>query len=144
MTACRTAYFTDQLYAALTLIDRGILSAGTRGSMHGEIGHTQFPAQEHPGLRRRKSRYRGGALSSTANFLKGHGWRAGRRIPARRRPILQLSRPGMPLLSISGPSRSSAGRSTEGRASLRDAEGRAPPGKAPINFAFPAICAISA
>jgi membrane-bound lytic murein transglycosylase B len=38
----RTAYFTEQLYAALTLIDRGILSAGTRGSMHGEIGHTQF------------------------------------------------------------------------------------------------------
>src|SRR5262245_58654661 len=38
----RTAYFTDQLYATLTLIDRGILSASTRGSMHGEIGHTQF------------------------------------------------------------------------------------------------------
>src|SRR6266852_8068794 len=38
----RTAYFTEQLYATLTLIDRGILSAGTRGSMHGEIGHTQF------------------------------------------------------------------------------------------------------
>ena len=38
----RTAYFTDQLYAALTLVERGILSAGTRGSMHGEVGHTQF------------------------------------------------------------------------------------------------------
>jgi membrane-bound lytic murein transglycosylase B len=38
----RTAYFTDQLHATLTLIDRGILSASTRGSMHGEIGHTQF------------------------------------------------------------------------------------------------------
>jgi membrane-bound lytic murein transglycosylase B len=38
----RSAYFTDQLYAALTLIDRGILSASTRGSMHGEVGHTQF------------------------------------------------------------------------------------------------------
>src|SRR5258707_13731070 len=38
----RTAYFTEQLNATLTLIDRGILSAGTRGSMHGEIGHTQF------------------------------------------------------------------------------------------------------
>ena len=32
----RSAYFTDQLYAALTLIDRGILSASTRGSMHGD------------------------------------------------------------------------------------------------------------
>ena len=38
----RSAYFTDQLYAALTLMERGILSAGTRGSMHGEVGHTQF------------------------------------------------------------------------------------------------------
>src|SRR6185312_15196893 len=34
----RSAYFTDQLYATLTLIDRGVLSASTRGSMHGEIG----------------------------------------------------------------------------------------------------------
>src|SRR3954466_3465611 len=36
----RSAYFTDQLYAALTLIDRGIFSPSTRGSMHGEVGHT--------------------------------------------------------------------------------------------------------
>src|SRR5262245_50529939 len=28
----RSAYFTEQLYAALTLVDRGVLSAGTRGS----------------------------------------------------------------------------------------------------------------
>jgi membrane-bound lytic murein transglycosylase B len=74
----RTAYFTDQLYAALTLIDRGILSAATRGSMHGEVGHTQF-------LPKNILSYGVGgsldsaanALSSTANFLKGHGWRAG-------------------------------------------------------------------
>ena len=38
----RTEYFTEQLYAALKLIDRGILSANTRGSMHGEVGQTQF------------------------------------------------------------------------------------------------------
>ncbi len=38
----RSAYFTEQLNAALTLVDRGALSAGTRGSMHGEVGHTQF------------------------------------------------------------------------------------------------------
>src|SRR5713226_8251172 len=74
----RTAYFTDQLYAALTLIDRGILSAATRGSMHGEVGHTQF-------LPKNILSYGVGgnldsaanALTSTANFLKGHGWRAG-------------------------------------------------------------------
>src|SRR5919108_5212862 len=38
----RSAYFTEQLYAALSLIDRGVLSAESRGSMHGEMGHTQF------------------------------------------------------------------------------------------------------
>jgi membrane-bound lytic murein transglycosylase B len=74
----RSAYFTDQLYAALTLIDRGILSPGTRGSMHGEVGHTQF-------LPKNILEYGTGgtldspanALASTANFLKGHGWRPG-------------------------------------------------------------------
>ena len=38
----RSAFFTDQLYAALKLIDQGALSANARGSMHGEIGQTQF------------------------------------------------------------------------------------------------------
>ncbi|HUC02296.1 MAG TPA: lytic murein transglycosylase, partial [Methyloceanibacter sp.] len=38
----RPEYFTEQLYAALTLIDRGTLSASTRGAMHGEVGQTQF------------------------------------------------------------------------------------------------------
>ena len=74
----RSAYFTDQLYAALTLIDRGTLSAAARGSMHGEIGHTQF-------LPKNILNYGVGAnldvasnaLASTANFLRAHGWRAG-------------------------------------------------------------------
>ncbi len=74
----RSAYFTDQLYAALALIDRGVLSAGSRGSMHGEIGQTQF-------LPKNILNYGTGgnldnaanALSSTANFLKAHGWSAG-------------------------------------------------------------------
>src|SRR6476620_545956 len=38
----RPEYSTEHLYAALQLIDRGVLSASTRGSMHGEIGQTQF------------------------------------------------------------------------------------------------------
>src|SRR5512135_2434365 len=38
----RPEYFTEQLYAALHLIDRGVLSPSTRGSMHGEVGQTQF------------------------------------------------------------------------------------------------------
>ena len=74
----RPAFFTDQLYATLTLIDRGTLSAGTRGSMHGEIGQTQF-------LPKSILNYGTGgnldiaanALASTANFLRAHGWRAG-------------------------------------------------------------------
>ena len=74
----RSAYFTDQLEAALTLVDRGVFSSETRGSMHGEVGQTQF-------LPRTVLEYGtggsletpAGALTSTANFLKAHGWRAG-------------------------------------------------------------------
>lgn len=74
----RSAYFTDQLYAALQLVDRGILTGNTRGAAHGEVGHTQF-------LPKNVLTYGTGgsldnvgtALNSTANFLKGHGWRAG-------------------------------------------------------------------
>jgi membrane-bound lytic murein transglycosylase B len=74
----RTAFFTEQLYATLTLIDRGTLSAGTRGSMHGEIGQTQF-------LPKSILNYGTGGnldnaantLASTANFLKANGWRTG-------------------------------------------------------------------
>lgn len=74
----RSDFFTDQLYAALTLVDRGQLSANARGSMHGEIGQTQF-------LPKNILNYGGGgnldnsaaALSATAAFLKAHGWQAG-------------------------------------------------------------------
>jgi membrane-bound lytic murein transglycosylase B len=73
----RPEYFTDQLYAALKLIDRGTLSASQRGSMHGEIGQTQFLPKTmlEYGVGNLESST--GALSSTANYLKGHGWRAG-------------------------------------------------------------------
>lgn len=74
----RSDYFTDQLYAMLTLIDRGHISPSARGSMHGEIGQTQF-------LPKNVLQYgQGGnldssaaALNATANFLHAHGWRAG-------------------------------------------------------------------
>jgi len=74
----RSAYFTDQLYAALKLIDRGEMAPGQRGSKHGEIGQTQF-------LPKTILDYGTGgsldnapvALSSTANFLKAHGWQRG-------------------------------------------------------------------
>jgi membrane-bound lytic murein transglycosylase B len=73
----RPAYFTDQLYAALKLIDRGVLSASTRGSMHGEIGQTQFLPKTMLEYGSGNLEVAANALSSTANFLKAHGWRAG-------------------------------------------------------------------
>jgi membrane-bound lytic murein transglycosylase B len=74
----RSAYFTDQLYAALKLVDSGVLTPATRGAAHGEVGHTQF-------LPKNVLTYGVGgsldsapnALNSTANFLKGHGWQRG-------------------------------------------------------------------
>jgi len=73
----RPAYFTDQLYAALKLVDRGVLSAGTSGSMHGEIGQTQFLPKTILEYGTGNLDVAANALSSTANFLKAHGWRAG-------------------------------------------------------------------
>ena len=73
----RTAYFTEQLDAALTLIDRGILSAGTRGSMHGETGHTQFLPKNILNYGTGNLDAAANALASTANFLRAHGWQAG-------------------------------------------------------------------
>ena len=74
----RTEFFTDQLYAALTLIDRGILSADARGSMHGEIGQTQFMPKSILAYGTGGSLDNSAnALTATANFLRGHGWRAG-------------------------------------------------------------------
>jgi membrane-bound lytic murein transglycosylase B len=73
----RPEYFTDQLYAALKLVDRGTLAAGQRGSMHGEIGQTQFLPKTMLEYGVGNLESASGALSSTANFLKAHGWRAG-------------------------------------------------------------------
>ncbi|MEC7963650.1 MAG: lytic murein transglycosylase, partial [Pseudomonadota bacterium] len=38
----RPGFFTPHALAALQLVDRGGLSAGTLGAKHGEVGHTQF------------------------------------------------------------------------------------------------------
>jgi lytic murein transglycosylase len=81
----RSAYFTDQLYAALRLVENGTLPLNAKGAAHGEIGQTQF-------LPKNVLKYgvdgdgngridmvgsRADALASTANFLRGHGWQAG-------------------------------------------------------------------
>lgn len=73
----RPEFFTDHLYAALKLVDRGTLSASTRGSMHGEYGQTQFMPKAILEYGSGNLDSSAGALSSTAAFLKGHGWKAG-------------------------------------------------------------------
>jgi membrane-bound lytic murein transglycosylase B len=73
----RPEYFTDQLYAALQLIDRGALSPSQRGSMHGEVGQTQFLPKNILAYGTGNLDNAANALSSTAAFLKAHGWRAG-------------------------------------------------------------------
>lgn len=81
----RSAYFTDQLYAALKLVQKGILPINARGAAHGEIGQTQFLPKNvllygvdgDGDGRINLASSRADALASTANFLRGHGWRAG-------------------------------------------------------------------
>src|ERR1043166_8412021 len=73
----RSAYFTEHLYAALQLIDRGALSPSQRGSMHGEVGQTQFMPKAILAYGTGNLEVAANALNSTANFLKAHGWRGG-------------------------------------------------------------------
>ena len=74
----RHDYFTDQLLAALKLIDRGTLSASSIGAMHGEVGQTQFMPRNILSFGVGGSlSVKENALMSTANFLKAHGWRHG-------------------------------------------------------------------
>lgn len=75
----RPGFFTPHAIAALKLVDKGALSAGSVGAMHGEIGHTQFlPGNVLKyGVGSRNLKDKATALASTANFLRGHGWRSG-------------------------------------------------------------------
>ncbi len=73
----RPEFFTEQLYATLQLIDRGALSPATRGSMHGEVGQTQFMPKNILAYGTGNLDVAANALASTANFLKAHGWRPG-------------------------------------------------------------------
>jgi membrane-bound lytic murein transglycosylase B len=73
----RSEFFTDQLYSALKLADRGILDQAARGAMQGEIGQTQFLPKNVLLYGAGNLNSKAGALMSTANFLKAHGWVAG-------------------------------------------------------------------
>ena len=73
----RSEYFTEHLYAALQLIDKGALSPSQRGSMHGEVGQTQFMPKAILAYGTGNLENSANALSSTANFLRAHGWKTG-------------------------------------------------------------------
>lgn len=80
----RTAFFTEQLYAALKLVERGTISASSKGAMHGEVGQTQFLPKnillfgaDGDGNGAVNLNSKPDALASTAKFLAGHGWSAG-------------------------------------------------------------------
>ena len=80
----RTAFFTEQLYAALKLVERGTISASSKGAMHGEVGQTQFLPKnillygaDGDGNGAVNLNSKADALASTAKFLAGHGWSAG-------------------------------------------------------------------
>jgi lytic murein transglycosylase len=82
----RSEFFTGHLLDALRIVERGDLTpAQMRGGWAGEIGHTQFLpsgyfkyAVDFDGDGRRDLEHSvPDMLASTANFLAGHGWRAG-------------------------------------------------------------------
>jgi membrane-bound lytic murein transglycosylase B len=81
----RSDFFRPHAIGALKLVDRGTITAETRGARHGELGHTQFL----PGNALRYGVDGDGdgrvdfydltdAMASTANFLRAKGWQPGR------------------------------------------------------------------
>jgi membrane-bound lytic murein transglycosylase B len=80
----RPDFFRPHLIGALKLVDRGSMSAGQVGARHGELGHTQFlPGNaltygvDGNGDGRVDLTNVTDAMASTANFLRGKGWRPG-------------------------------------------------------------------
>jgi lytic murein transglycosylase len=82
----RSEKFTEELIAALKIIDRGDLTPGEmHGAWAGELGQTQFLpssylkfAVDYDGNGKRDLiRSAPDVLASTANYLRGYGWRKG-------------------------------------------------------------------
>ncbi|KAB0676106.1 lytic murein transglycosylase [Aureimonas leprariae] len=82
----RSDFFTEELMAALQIVDRGDMAASQmRGAWAGELGQTQFLAKNYVKYavdgdgdgRRDLIRSRADVLASTANLLRAEGWRAG-------------------------------------------------------------------
>ncbi len=79
----RTGLFTPNLMAALTILDKGWLSpSNMKGAGHGELGQTQFMAENYLRYavdfdgdgRRDLVKSRADALASAANYLRRNGW----------------------------------------------------------------------
>lgn len=82
----RSDFFTKELYAALSIVQRGdIAPAQMIGAWAGELGQTQFLATSYVKFavdfdgngHRDLLRSTSDALASTANYLKGYGWQKG-------------------------------------------------------------------
>jgi lytic murein transglycosylase len=82
----RSEKFTEELIAALKIIDRGDLSpVEMKGAWAGELGQTQFLASSYLKFavdfdgngKRDLIRSVPDVLASTANYLKSYGWKAG-------------------------------------------------------------------
>ena len=84
---CRRGdFFTGQLVDALKIIERGDLSPDQmRGGYHGELGQTQFLPSSYIAFavdydgdgRANLLSSETDVLASTANYLRGYGWRTG-------------------------------------------------------------------
>lgn len=80
----RSDFFRPHAIGALKLVDRGAISASTKGAKHGELGHTQFlPGNalqygvDGNGDGRIDFYNLTDAMASTANFLRQKGWQPG-------------------------------------------------------------------
>lgn len=80
----RSDFFAPHAIGALMLVDRGTITASTKGAKHGELGHTQFlPGNalrygvDGNGDGRVDLYNQTDAMASTANFLRKKGWQAG-------------------------------------------------------------------
>ena len=81
----RSAFFEPHAVGALKLVDKGAITASTKGAKHGELGHTQFlPGNalkygvDANGDGRVDFYNQTDALASTANFLRKKGWKPGK------------------------------------------------------------------
>jgi lytic murein transglycosylase len=82
----RSDFFRGQLVDALHIIERGDLTpAQMTGGLHGEIGQTQFLPSSYVAFavdfdgngRADLIRSTGDVLASTANYMRGKGWKTG-------------------------------------------------------------------